>query len=560
MNKILKTSISFILLLILTLSSCKDDDKESLNIMAQAERMLATDSLSGAALDTLATVNTEQLSDFDKSRHTVLTALARYKCYIPLGSDSLLTIAVKCFEDRKDSLEYLSCLLIGIANSEVQRYDRAFMNLHKAEDLALSDSNFYYAALAQREQGDIYRKYHMGKDGLETAVEAAGNFKKAGKMKHAEWAIIDQARSLIDLQQSQKAIELIDSILSDASTHTDDYYKSACYYTLSFAYEHVNKPHESLKYLELSGWMNPRNASHLLRLGRIYARCWKLKDAEECLALSDGKQLNHADSINYFFLKSEINRMKGDYQQAFTNLIQSYNKYTSDLEMANSVPFDDFADKYYKDMAQKNLLLAQRQKQINILWLLVGVVSLISFTVAALYVHKRNRLVKEQTALDILRLNDVIAEARSEIERLNEKAQENIDIRHMILISEYKSFDTLYRKWIEIEASRKTSTQKLEAVKEIFRFLSTDAEFKSLEAFVNSKSDGLIQCIRDNYPHLNEKHIHLAIMYYLHLSNNTIANILSTSVNAVYMAKTRLKKAIEENETVGPRISAELFS
>ncbi len=184
---------------------------------------------------------------------------------------------------------------------------------------------------------------------------------------------------------------------------------------------------------------------------------------------------------------------------------------------------------------------------------------LLTAGVFVLFVRKRNRLVNDQMALDIMRLNDAIAEARSEIERLNEKSGETPDMRHQNLVSEYKSIDALYHKWLEINTMCKTPSQRLESVKSVLEYLGTDEKFKDLEAYINSKSDGLIQLIRRNYPRLSEMLIRIAIMSYLHLSANSIANILNTTTNAVYTSKARLKKAIEANRAVGPRISAELF-
>lgn len=559
MKTILKPLCLLIFVLPILMIGCSKSDPQSVQTMNRAEQMLLKDSLPDTARMMLERIEATALSEHDRGRLAVLTAMARYKSYVPIGPDSLLQMAVRMFEDRGDSLEYLSCLYTGIANSETEQYERAFMNLRRAEDVALADSNFYIAALAQRAQCHIYQKFYIGKDEYEKACQAGENFKKAGKPRHAKLMITDRASALNAMHRPKEAIALLEASLAD-STDLEAGYKARCNYILSFSYELTYNPEAALACLLKSGYFKPENISHLLRMARLQASCNDLENAEQCLARTEGKIQTRNDSINYYFILSDISRKKGDYKQAYHNMKNVYNMYSYDLEVSSTMPFDDFADKYYKDMAEKNLLLAQRQKQINSLWLWLSVFLLLTAGVFVLFVRKRNRLVNDQMALDIMRLNDAIAEARSEIERLNEKSGETPDMRHQNLVSEYKSIDALYHKWLEINTMCKTPSQRLESVKSVLEYLGTDEKFKDLEAYINSKSDGLIQLIRSNYPRLSEMLIRVAIMSYLHLSANSIANILNTSVNAVYTAKNRLKKAIEADKAVGQRISAELFS
>lgn len=564
-------------ILLLSVIGCGGPNNESSRLLRQAELLLSQDSLSDSALVILETVKPAELSDFDKSRLTVLTALARYKSYIPLGSDSLLQIAVKRFEGRGDSLEYLSCLLTGVANKKVKRYEQAFMNLHRAEDLAIADSNFYYAGLAQREQGDIYNSFYLGKDGLEKAIAAKENFKKANKSEHEKWQIIDQAGSLISLARHQDAVRILDSVLADSSIYKSDYLKSSCYYKLSFAYEHLNKPEESLKYLALSNRMNPAKSSHLLRLGRIYARCWKLNDAQECLDLARDKNLTRNDSIEFYFLQSELCRMRGDYENAYKNIIQSHNMYTADLERKNAIPFDDFSNEYYKDIAEKNRLLAERQKHVTFLLLSLIMVFAVMSAVSVLYVRKNKRFVEMQKSAlksDLDFFKESLSEAKSQVRdkerelervsddvvRLEKESHEYKKDIHDMIISRYQVLDNLCKEWAVATTNPEEAGTPTAAVEAIFEKLRKKEGLAELEDSINKSTDGFISQIRANYPGLSEYMVNLAMLSYLRFSGISIAYILGKNTGGIYTAKNRLKKAIEENEEVGPRISAELFS
>lgn len=540
MNKLM---LPLILLVLALNTSCHYSDRRAVDRLDSAARALSENSKPDSVRVLLDSINPELLNDFDKSRLAMLTAMARYKSYIPIGSDSLLQVAVKEFEGRGDSLEYISCLLAGVANSEVRNYNRAFMNLRRAENLALADSNFYYAALAQRQQGDIYKSVSLAKEEMEMACAASENFRKANKPEHEKWQIFAKADALKNMHRPAEALELLNAALNDTA-NMDEAFKRKCYYEMSVSYELINRPDLALKYFNLSGARNPDNVEQLLWLSRMYSYCKMIPEAEECLELAADKDLSHNDSINYLFVKSHICHLKGDYQGAFLNLVPSYNMYTYDLEKSANTPFDDFSDQYYKELSEKNLLIGRQHELLAFIMMLSAILLAIILIGLFIYLRRRNKERNNALKEDVERLTALFDSAKLK----------ELEYRRNIAVSEYKTLEDIYGKWIMADVMGDARDKSVKIVKDLIYKLNSDEGFAELETFIDHNCDNLMRRIRALYPAMRQAQFRLIMLTYINFSTDTIAYILGKDKNKVYSAKNRLKRYILEKSPEGPEL------
>ena len=125
-----------VLWLLLSVLSCTGGDARVRTVLAQADSLLPT--LPDSALHLLQSLSPRDLPDREgRMYYALLLSHAKYRNYIPLGSDSLLQEVAAYYAGRGDDrLEARARYLLGGVYAERQEADRAFKTYHEAARLA----------------------------------------------------------------------------------------------------------------------------------------------------------------------------------------------------------------------------------------------------------------------------------------------------------------------------------------------------------------------------------------------------------------------------------------
>ena len=95
----------------------------------------------------------------EKARFTLLKTAALNKNNVEISDDSLISIAVDYYSNRKDPRHRMMAHYYhGLVQDNAGEYTTAIVSLEKAEKDALAIGDHLYAGLIYRTKGDIFNK------------------------------------------------------------------------------------------------------------------------------------------------------------------------------------------------------------------------------------------------------------------------------------------------------------------------------------------------------------------------------------------------------------------
>lgn len=508
------------------------DHADTLLFSAPADAVALLDSLPHADLD-----------DARAARRAVLLAKARSKAYQPISPDSSLIAAVNHYEGSDDSLAVQALFYLGEANTLVEDYPRALVNLHDAYELAIKNNETFYAAMAARELAINYDGAMMPAEELHWALRARELFKKAGKNEHQAWMIRNIVNALIYNDRLADA----DSVSKEADTTL--YIESQAYRreVIRARINVLSKYDDYKQVLKLYDLLNKEGGleSHdICNISMLYYEKGDFGKSDSTLRVARSKMNNLKDTLYTMYISTLLQAEKGDYKQAYGECMDWTIKMNNASHPKITTPATYLLGQHYKFRQEKEAIKAadERSRFIMIALLLTVVLCV---AILALYVMSIKLKLKKNEA-DTLFLR--VSHMSDEIKNLNNippLMQTKID---ELFSTHFSIMDELCRTWFKYSGNGREYILKDKLVDELHKM--QNQEFvNEIERLANKYYDNWAERFKETFKSIQPRQYNLALYLKAGLSIDSIAILMGKDTcDAIYTLRSRLRGLIRNED------------
>jgi hypothetical protein len=477
--------------------------------------------------------------------------MALDKNYIDVTDDSLANVAVNYYQ-KHGKKKYLARSLYykALAHYYAKDYEVAIVDATRAENIA-RESDSLYLGFTKVLQADIYISNHNEVEELTCLEEAAMIYNNIGAAYYENVATFRLAQSCINNNFYDRAHELLTRLVSDSTVIKKIRLKAirekAFLMTVSPEpdYESAVSGYEYVYSKDKSYLVNPH--------------CWAFKYSLAQLGKIDrAKQLEK--ELNFYlsqdvasYWQYRIARISGDNESALKSLEQYL---TLDNEEVKKVLKQSISVSQ-RDFFNSQSQLYEHKVKINRLI----IISIITSSILILVI----------TALLILRYihsqrqeRESYLQYAEEITRQLREYKNNHPLRKKYIAtykSRYETIGALYDQYVHANGrvdAEKIIYRKVVALIDELRFeIERSSE---LERMLNEDLDGIMDKLHAELPHLKKKDYLLFGFISLGFDATVISHFMDTTVNTVYIRKSRLKKQIEESSAEHKSQFLELMS
>ena len=492
-------------------------------------------------------LNTRRL----RAHHALLHAMALDKNYIDVTDDSLANVAVNYYQ-KHGKKKYLARSLYykALAHYYAKDYEVAIVDATRAENIA-RESDSLYLGFTKVLQADIYISNHNEVEELTCLEEAAMIYNNIGAAYYENVATFRLAQSCINNNFYDRAHELLTRLVSDSTVIKKIRLKAirenAFLMTVSPEpdYESAVSGYEYVYSKDKSYLVNPH--------------CWAFKYSLTQLGKIDrAKQLEK--ELNFYlsqdvasYWQYRIARISGDKESALKSLEQYL---TLDNEEVKKVLKQSISVSQ-RDFFNSQSQLYEHKVKINRL-IIVSIIisSILILVITALlilrYIHSQRQ--ERESYLQYA----------EEITRQLREYKNNHSLRKKYIAtykSRYETIGALYDQYVH--ANGRVDAEKIiyRKVVSLIDELRLEIERSSeLERMLNEDLDGIMDKLHAELPRLKKKDYLLFGFISLGFDATVISHFMDTTVNTVYIRKSRLKKQIEESSAEHKSQFLELMS
>lgn len=492
-----------------------------------------------SAFAVLNDVSTAGIGRGRQMRLSLLRAKAKSKCYLPLREDSTaIADAAQFYRLRGDSLEVQSQFYLGELLEEAGYDSRALVPFHNAYDLAKETGDHFYAGMSARALGVAYNNLLITEKALEWSLLAYNSFQKAKAYVHAEWMKDLIAHNYIYTGNPQKGLEILENIDFQGS----DFLHCSVVKERANAFRQMGDFESAIEELKVLQNIRGNLSSH--EWSKMSRYLCEVKDYENAALALDSAKLyaeTRNDSLFVKYVTALILIGTHNFQEGSEAALDwgqsMMDMYDEEMSDPPTVLLTDYLNIRVKEQERE-----VREMQISNRWLLVLGVLLLIIAILVLWIQ-RNRLKYAKINLDI---------SFEKISKLSEDLEENRELTQSLISKDKNSFERIsgimnglstvnFSDSDSVPFSRKLK-KEIATVIDYFRSEDTIA---GLEDSINLHHDGWMRKLREMCPDLSAAEYRLAIYLYIGLSPESIAVLTGkTTLNAVYLSKTRLGKKI----------------
>lgn len=159
----------------------------------------------------------------DSALYALLITQAYVKNDMPVSSDSLIDMAVRYYEDKNDEDKLMRAYFYrGDIRHDSQSYALSMSDALKAYDIASEKGDPYWKAKCAELISYNFSSSHLHEEHLRYSKEAATNYEKAGKTLNMLYCQADKAIALGNMGDTERSLELLDSLCTIAKTEPAD--------------------------------------------------------------------------------------------------------------------------------------------------------------------------------------------------------------------------------------------------------------------------------------------------------------------------------------------------
>lgn len=410
----MRTILLYILLLLSALLTFSCKERPEVSSTLDRTETLIWESPDSALQLLEALPTSKRIDEESRARHALLLSQARYRCYIPTTSDSLINIALEYYQRRSEKTDELATAWFykaALAKDMGCTHEEYLPYYKEAEALIPKLNDNYLIAR-------IYHSLGLVNDDISHYGLAKEYYHKALKINENTNNIESQCSNLANLtgvylmtDQWDSAQWCTDRLLGISSEVKDSVRLRDLYQGVGLCKEVMGEWDEAEKYYQKALSISPINKT-LITLAGVHIKKGEYEKVDSIYhKMTASSDLLERASMCYDLYR--MAREKGDNEQAFTYI----DKYV------------DLSDALYTENNNKEIIELQHKYDLAILkhqntrtqlrWMCILAVSVIILFALTIYFKTR----KKKLLVEIIRLQNLICQKDAEVLGCQEEIQ-----------------------------------------------------------------------------------------------------------------------------------------
>ena len=527
---------TLIAVLIFIVSGCTDNpvqrklfDVESLIREYPDSALVILDSMDRNSLKT----------EKSKAHHALLYAMALDKNYIDVADDSIANVAVNYFSKRGPKKYYARSLYyLGLAYYYQGEYSKAITEFTNSESIALT-SDSLYLGFAKVAQADTYGKSYNYKEEERNLKEAYDIFCSLAESYYSQAVSIRLAQVYSNTDRVQEADDILTGLLNTADVDCD--LRSSALTTL--AYMNVVKVNPDFVRAEkFFRQNNDEYANANMTIKRYWAWAYSLYSIgrkEEAQELID--QLVSMDSSVAVYWQYLIAKSNEDFRLSLTYLEDSIKSNNSEFMDIINQSIATSHREYYEIIAEKSKYEVQKARLMILITAMIIVFLFTLIIVLVTMYSKRQAYLKEKYLLHVSEIKHQLEESTREDYPLLKK-------KYLSLYrAKFEMVGALYEHLMhskDLTNAEESLYKKVDAI--VIDFTQGYRDSEKFEAMLDKDLDNIMSNLHSEVPGLKKIDYEIFSLFVIGFDVTTISHMLNTSMNTIYIRKSRIKRHIEE--------------
>lgn len=495
-----------------------------------------------SALSILDTMDRASLTTArSRAHHALLHAMALDKNFIDVSDDSIAQVAVDYFSKHGPQKYHARSLYyLGLAYYYQEDYNKAIVEFTKAEEVAEACDSLYLG-FVKVAQAEVYAQTYNPIEQIRCLREALDINSKVSTKYYCDVVKLNIISSLFNqYHHDEEAEQLLHQLLDDETV--DDKIRVSAELIQAYITVIYHENPDFSKAVKIYEDVFVGNLSHYITIKNYWAWAYSLN------AL--GRRMESQELIGQLILEPSgtasywqymIAKYNGNLKSALSHL-EDYIKY-NDTEVSDALIQSLALSQRDYYQAQSNLAEyeAQNARLTSLIFILVSVFSaVIAYALIKSYV-KRQEQQKEKYLLYIAEINRQLEEAKREDYPTLKK-------KYLALYrTKFETVGALYEQYIhskDLVNGESSVYRKVAAI--VAEFTIDYQNSEKFEAMLDEDLDNIMTNLRAEVPSLKKKDIAIFSLYAIGFDVTTISHLLNTSMNTIYIRKSRIKSKINE--------------
>lgn len=489
-----------------------------------------------------------------RAHHALLHAMALDKNYIDVTDDSLALKAVNYYQKRGSRKNYARSLYyLALSYYYDKQYDKSIIELAKAEPVAEKYDSLYLGFVKVL-QSDVYSINYNSLEELACLEESLQIYTDIEAEYYIDVASLGLARAYMNNEKYNDAKLLFDKLLSSRRLKKGMSIRAMCDYafllatcpeadcSLASTYYDKIASEDDGKYLSSQDYWVWAYA--LSEIGDF--------DASREI-VNTQKQIDSSGTAYYFmYLIAKNEKNQTEALECLEKFSEKNNDEVIQIlkQSISSIQRDFFHSQYeIADVKAANRLL--------IIMCIIVAVSLLSIIIT-IYILRWKRD-KEREKEEYIRYAE---EVNRQLRDFKQDTFSSLQKKYISMYKKkYETLGTLYDQYVQtggrVDSERLIYKNVVSLIDELRNEISNREEF---EEMLDKDLDGIMVKLRSELIGLNKKDYVLFGYLALGFDATIISHFMDSTVNTVYIRKSRLKKAIEESEAEHKSLFMEIIT
>ena len=494
-----------------------------------------------SALAILDTMDRSRLqTDRTRARHALLHAMALDKNFIDVSEDSIAQVAVDYYSKRGPRKYYARSLYyLGLAYYYQKDYNKAIVEFTKAEEVA-QECDSLYLGMVKSAQAYTYGKTYNVIEELECLRKAFEIDSKVSPKYYGDVVKIDLIHSLYNQNYIDEADSLLNDLLQDQLL--DSRLRIVANITKAFTTISFNKKEYFQSAMNTYDDIFNSGDTEWLTIRDYWAWAYSLgvlgrtDEAQDII-----QQINIEESIISSYWQYLIAKSDGDMQSSLC-FLEKYIEY-NDKEVSDALEqsLASAQRDYFKSQSKVSEYKAHNARLTMWIIILMSVFALfLVFISIRMYVRKQNE-VREGYLQHI-------SEIKRQLEEAKREDYPSLKKKYISLYrSRFETIGALYEQFVHSKDLVNAETSVYNKVSVLVEGFTEDySDSEKFEAMLDEDMDNIMSNLHVEVPGLKKKDYVIFSLFVIGFDVTTISHLLNTTMNTIYIRKSRIRHQIEE--------------
>ena len=488
-----------------------------------------------AILDTIdCTTHTTQKS---RAHHALLNAMALDKNFVDVYDDSIARVAVDYYSKCGPRKNYARSLYyLGIAYYYKEDYNKAIVEFTKAEQIAEQYDSLYFG-LSKLAQANSYGKTHNVIEEIKCIEKADTIF---SSLNYEHYSLIVQYRLMQSYINNGK-YDVAEKIYQDLINNdvADENLISAVMATYALM-QVTREKYESA--IEIYNEVYNEYGDYFLLTQDYWAWAYSLDKmgyVEQSKAILE--QLKQDRSATSAYWQYMIAKSNTDMLSALAYL-EEYVEY-NDLEVSDALKqsLSSAQKEFYESQAENLKYKADIASMTMVIIILVTLIFIILVFISIRMYMKKQEDIKEKYLL-------YISEIKHQLDEAQKDDYPSLKKKYISLYkTKFETIGALYEQYVHSRGVLNAETSVYRKVSVLVNeFLQDYNDTEKFELMLDEDMDNIMTNLHNEMPDLKKNDYVIFSLFVIGFDATTISHLLNTSINMIYIRKSRIRHKILE--------------